>query len=243
MSAKAHVARRRALARWVARPRWQPDKWERLTLVARLVGDDAESVLDVGGRAREMAWLLQPSRVVSVNVTPPADIVAPHGRPLPLSDASFDVVTSTDVIEHMPAVDRGAHIRELVRVARARVVLCFPVGSTEKDQAELRMRLLLRQELDITLDFLEEHIRFGLPREREVRDLVERAAPGSTVNVWYQNGIEYGVDIVMDGMRAARRKSVGALARFAWRGYARRDLSLTAQPSRDASRLFMVIDL
>jgi len=43
---------------------------------------------------------------------------------LPVPDQSFDVVVSTHVLEHLPDFDQGA--RELVRVARKRVVVALP---------------------------------------------------------------------------------------------------------------------
>ena len=102
-------ARLPTVGRWVARATWQPDKWERLSLVAEHVGADAANVLDVGGRGHEMARLLPSARVMSANVRSPADtIVPPDG--LPFDDDAFDVVTSCDVIEHMEADRRAGHM-------------------------------------------------------------------------------------------------------------------------------------
>jgi len=236
------AARRQRVARALARLCWQPDKWERLTLVARMVGPHSTSVLDVGGRAKEMAFLLKPTPVVSVNIEPPADVVTPMGERLPFEDGSFDVVTSTDVLEHIPASGRQAHIDELVRISRRRVVLCCPLGSPEKDAAERQLARRLRDELDLTLDFLEEHIAYGLPREAEIRAMVAAAAPDASISTHYQDGVDYGVEIVMNGMRAARLKDVRALVRFVWAAYIRRKVELVTTPSADASRLFMVLD-
>src|SRR3954454_6073160 len=166
------VARARMLLRW------QPDQWRRMTLVAARVPADATTVLDVGGRGRQMARLLRPAAVTSVNVAPPADVVIGPEDRLPFPTASFDVVLSSDVLEHMPAAARPAHLEELLRVASRRVVLCWPAGSPEKDAAEERLQARMREELGLRLDFLEEHRRFGLPREDDVRSMVEAAAPG-----------------------------------------------------------------
>jgi hypothetical protein len=53
--------------RWLARWTWQPDKWERLSTVAGLVGP-ATRVLDVGGRGTELAGLLRGVEVTTVNI-------------------------------------------------------------------------------------------------------------------------------------------------------------------------------
>jgi ubiquinone/menaquinone biosynthesis C-methylase UbiE len=43
---------------------------------------------------------------------------------LPFEDHSFDVVVSTHVLEHLPDFDQGA--RELIRVARKRIIVALP---------------------------------------------------------------------------------------------------------------------
>jgi 2-polyprenyl-3-methyl-5-hydroxy-6-metoxy-1,4-benzoquinol methylase len=53
-----------------------------------------------------------------------ADLRAYDGERLPYDDDSFDVVTSIDVIEHVPDYDR--FVDELLRVARRAVVISTP---------------------------------------------------------------------------------------------------------------------
>lgn len=222
--------------------RWQPDQWRRMTLTAAQVPEDAMRVLDVGGRGGQMASLLRPAEVTSVNVEPPADVVLAAGDALPFPDGAFDVVLSTDVLEHVPSGARAAHIAELVRVSRRRVVLCWPLGSTEKDAAERRLQARLSAELGLRLDFLEEHLRYGLPREEEVRVMVRMAAPTSRQSWLFQEGIVAGDAAFLDAMRVKHRRDVRAMLRFVLEAYLSRPV-FRATSSRDTSRAYLVIDL
>jgi len=213
-----------------------------MTWVAARVPEDVGSVLDVGGRGRQMAALLHPADVTTVNVEPPADVLVAAGDPLPFPDDSFDVVLSTDVLEHVPARERQAHISELVRVARRRVVLCWPLGSPEKDVAEQRLHDQLRSELDLELDFLAEHLRYGLPREEAVRSMVRTAAPLARQSWLFHDGIALGDRALLDAMRARHRLDVRALLRYLRSAYLHRP-TLRSTSSSDTTRAFVVVDL
>jgi hypothetical protein len=213
-----------------------------MTCVAARVPEDVASVLDVGGRGRQMATLLRPAAVTSLNVEPPADVLVAAGNPLPFPDDAFDVVLSTDVLEHVPESQRQAHVDELVRVARRRVVLCWPLGSLEKDAAEKRLHDQLRSELGLELDFLEEHLRYGLPREEAVRSMVRAAAPEARQSWLFHDGIAVGDQALLDAMRARHRLDVRALLRFVRGAYLHRP-RLRSASSSDTSRAFVVVDL
>jgi SAM-dependent methyltransferase len=149
---------------------WPQDTWERHTIVARLVRTRG-TVLDVGGRPGELAAVLPECRVTALNVDSPADVIA-GGDELPFPDDAFDVVTSIDVLEHLPADSRRRHLEELVRVARAQAVACCPLGTEAHVRAE---RELAEWHVSTTGEphrFLEEHLVNGLPSEPELRELV-----------------------------------------------------------------------
>jgi hypothetical protein len=224
------------MARWT----WPPDKWERLSTVASLVGP-AGTVLDVGGRGQELAGLLPASDVTTVNLEEPADVVVRPG-PLPFYDSSVDVVTSTDVLEHVPPEDRAPHLAELVRVARRRVVVCFPCGSPEKDAAEQAMARQLT-DYGTGFDFLDEHLEHGLPRPSGVREILAAADPAARVTVWLQNGIEERDAVLLDALRARYRRDPRALLRFARAWVRRPQPELTEQQDPTSNRAYVVVDL
>jgi Methyltransferase domain len=229
--------------RFVARTTWHPDKWERLTLMADHVPAGAANVLDVGGRGAEMAGLLAPTPVTSVNVREPADVVVPVGD-LPFGDDEFDVVTSCDVLEHMPAERRAEHVGELVRVARRRLVLCCPYGSDEKNEAEREIADTVMRELGRTFPYLDEHVAYGFPSEDEVVSMVRSATPGGGVRSLYYGDYPSGNAMLLDGVRARYGHDVKSLVRFVGNAYVRPRrprLEITAGPT--TARLYVIADL
>lgn len=225
------------VTRWI----WPPDKAERLSTVARLVGDPSE-VLDLGGRGRELARLLHGSHVTSANVEQPCDVQVLPDRPLPFANNAFDAVTSTDVLEHVPPEERARFLGEAIRVARSRVVLCFPAGSIAKRDAEASLSHELAT-LGVRLDFLEEHIALGLPTADEVVDMTVLLAPRARVRSYVTGTIGHGDRLLLAAMRLRHRLDVRVLPEVL-RGWTQRRaavLETTARP--DSDRAYVVIDL
>lgn len=235
------LRRARPPVRWA----WPPDKRERLSTVAALCGSP-RTVLDIGGRGRELARLLPGAQVRTVNVEQPCDVLVTPG-PLPFPDAYVDAAVSTDVLEHVPAEQRPAFVSELVRVARHRVVLCFPAGSDAKDRAEQELAQQLQERFDLRLAFLDEHLELGLPRpadvEEMVGDAVARWAPGSSVRWAYTRRTGEGDALLLDAMALRHRRDVRVLGRVL-RGWWGRPVPATdpvAGP--DSDRAYCVVEL
>jgi len=95
---------------------------------------------------------------------------------LPFPSGSFDVVISSDVMEHVPPEQRRKVIAEALRVARKKVVFCFPCGSEafaldQKLFAEYRKR-------DVEPPaWLKEHMQHPFPN----RDLFQSLPDGWSV--------------------------------------------------------------
>ena len=209
--------------------------------VARYAGD-ARSVLDVGGRGQEMACLIAGATVTSVNIEPPADRIVAPGL-LPFADDSHDAVTSSDVLEHVPAEDRRAHVAELLRVARRRVVLGFPCGSPQKSAAEVRLAATLLDDFGLRLDFLDEHLEHGLPTPNDVAAMDRAAAPRAEVRMLFHDDFEDADRLLLDAVTAYRRHKIRPFLRFAHAWVVRRRPELGQQQLPTTNRVFLVIDL
>ncbi|KQZ69962.1 hypothetical protein ASD66_09730 [Nocardioides sp. Root151] len=219
---------------------WQPDQWIRITTVLDLAGA-TDRIADVGGRGRQMQALTRVP-VVTVNVEEPADVLTSRGEPLPFPDRAFGVVTSCDVLEHLPSEERHAHLAELVRVARDRLVLCFPHGSPAAMQAERRMRDTIKRDYGVSLDFLDEHVELGLPDTEQVAAQLRALDPGGHVEVRWSRGRAMWDEVLVDAMRARHGKDPRALARTAHMWFAKRHRpELFDEPGPDAHRAFVVL--
>ncbi len=229
------------LARGAARVTWQPDMWDRLLLVAQCVGP-ASTVLDVGGRGHQLARFVPGATLVTANIEPPADVIV-DPRVLPFADGEFDVVTSCDVLEHMAAERRPAHIAELARVARRRLVLCCPYGSDEKQDDERRIAETVMREVGRTFPYLEEHLKYGFPREEDVVAMVRAAAPDANVECRYYGDFPSGNAMLLDGVRARWGHDPKALVRFVANAYLRpRRPRVERASTPTTARLYVVAD-
>jgi hypothetical protein len=112
------------------------------------------------------------------------------GRRLDWADQAFDVVISCDTLEHVPAADRPAFWRELLRVARYGVALAAPFASPEVVAAEELLLRYIQTELGIAQPQLHEHAAYGLPQRASTAALLDdlrlayRSYPAGQVHAW-----------------------------------------------------------
>ncbi len=126
-------------------------------------------VLDVGGYPGVLRHFLSPDyfELTVLDVVPDDGTIPGYvqgsGLDLPYEDDSFDIVTSLDTLEHIPADRRDRFLAETMRAARHAVVLINPIQSTEADLAEETLNEYIWWVLDARHEQLAEHREYGLP--------------------------------------------------------------------------------
>ena len=137
--------------------------------VAKLIGNQKGEILDVGGGVKGLNRFVK-NKVVVSNLRE-GDVLA-DGRALPFADNSFSLVTSIDVLEHIPPQDREKFVSELKRVAKKRVILSFPLGTKVHIRAEKELKDFLEKKGE-EVGYLEEHIANGLPTLKELEEILK----------------------------------------------------------------------
>lgn len=92
---------------------------------------------------------------------------------LPFGDKSFDYVISVDMLEHIPEKKRGKAIEEMLRVAKKKLYLSFPSGR-EAEEVDRQLYRYFLEKRGEDYRYLKEHVNFGLPDYRKVKEVLEK---------------------------------------------------------------------
>jgi GT2 family glycosyltransferase len=99
--------------------------------------------------------------------------VGASGSHLPFANQSFDIVISTDVLEHIKNDERPSFLNELCRVTSQTLILGFPQDIPESNFVDRSFLEYIRARTNQESEYLNEHLKFGLPNPAEVRKLLE----------------------------------------------------------------------
>lgn len=191
---------------------WRLDCWDRGTRVVdaiqRLLAETAPAgggaqaspidVLDIGGGNSGLASLLPAGRFRVVTLdrkrhllrsTRGPSLLADGSR-LPFRDASFTIVASTDVLEHVPDAARAAFLADAARVATLGVIVHCPVngenGRYEGLSLDRQFQEWHLRHLGVPEPNTNEHLEAGLPTVEQVRAALPdcRIEPTQPANLW-----------------------------------------------------------
>ena len=175
----SEVCNRFSIHPWPKRPRFSAndyklflpyDVYERHMTVGNLIKKN-ETVIDVGGELDHLSQFCNPAKIVVANLTG-GDVIITRDN-LPFAKKSFDVVSSIDVLEHLPKKDRPRFVSKLIDIAVKRVILSFPIGTSKHIEYEKETQKQL-QKKSANVNYLKEHIKYGLPTMDEISQLIKR---------------------------------------------------------------------
>ncbi len=132
-------------------------------------------ILEVGSGTSPLRKLLPNRRIVFLDpdrVTANVDLFG-AGSSLPFHNESFDITVSTDVLEHVPSVDRSRFLSELARVTSEVLILGFPNDDPLVQEADRALFEFIKGLDGSEYPFLREHMQLGLPNVKEIRIQLE----------------------------------------------------------------------
>ncbi len=149
------------------------DRYDRYGAIVRTLranlGDGHFRVLDVGDAAGHLHLFDPDLAVIGIDLYPAdqrlegAVPVHGDGTCLPFADDTFDAVTSSDVLEHIPPEQRTLFLAELRRVSRDLVIVGAPFDTDGVGGVEELVRRFALLSLGAKQPQLEEHSDNGLP--------------------------------------------------------------------------------
>lgn len=145
------------------------DIYERHKKVGSFI-QDSDTVLDVGGELNHLSQFCQPAKIIVANLSG-GDVIITKDK-LPFKNNSFSIVCAIDVLEHIPKKEREKFLKELLRVASKKIILSFPIGTEKHVQYEKVIQESLKK-LGENVTYLKEHIKYGLPTQKEILDLTK----------------------------------------------------------------------
>lgn len=106
---------------------------------------------------------------------------------LPFADKSFDIVLAVDLFEHIAPDGRKKVLTEITRVAKDFIIVAVPCGKeAETEDKWLAEELKAKNK---TYKFIEDHLRYGLPEEKEMIELIKETVNHGKIEIFSNENI------------------------------------------------------
>lgn len=195
-----------------------PDLYSRNTVIAHLAQilspNDQAKILDVGGRGAKLSWFFPESTQFSILDLAPkledddVEYIQGDAQKIPFSDKNFDVVISTDMLEHVDKPFRAPVIREMLRVSKNYLIIGVPCGNGLIAKAEKHVQDQFKNITGREHPFLNEHSYYGLPKEEKIEEILNKEGvqffkvkEGNLMSWYIQQlyaGVQHEQDITAD---------------------------------------------
>jgi len=145
------------------------DQYQRYRIIQEVIDSlrwkPTLDVLDVGGSPATLIQFLPQDNVMVMDVADQGGLgIYGDGLALPFRSQSFDIVVTSDTLEHVPPADRSRFLAQLGRVAREAVIIGAPFDDPAVVQAEEVLQSLILARYGESYHFLDEHRTYGLPK-------------------------------------------------------------------------------
>jgi len=86
---------------------------------------------------------------------------------------NFDLVLSVDMLEHLSPTEREKAVEQMIKISKEYLFIAFPSGKNAS-RVDCFLSHYYQRTHGRSLGFLEEHRRYPLPQEKEVKDAIKR---------------------------------------------------------------------
>ncbi len=142
-------------------------------------------ILEVGGRGNHLRSFLPNDHITILDVIDCEDenYIKGDGRSLPFKKKSFDIIVSTDVLEHIPGKDREKFLKEQFRVSKKAIILAGPTNEKWIEKAEKESNNYYKSLSGVDHPWLVEHMEYILPSRELIEDTI--SSNKASWSVWY----------------------------------------------------------
>ena len=167
-----------------------PDGYSRFFVITRLLEEiykkknNKIKILDVGGCSPYLNECLKESGIkyelTIIDILPKpydldVDYIQGDITESNIEAGSYDVVVSTDVLEHIPKDLKNIFITSCIRLSSGLVIIAAPFDTEGVDKAEHIVNDFNKQLFGVGQDWLEEHFRFTKPSVSQTKKVLEEA--------------------------------------------------------------------